>query len=333
MLVGTGELGFNGDELPPSETRLAAPMSVRQAPDVSLVLVDFSNMRVRTLTEDGLVRTLVGSGVHAYSQLGAPALESPLENPIDARYGSDGSLYIAPFHEGRVLRIDAQGRIELAACSGESLEHGGDGGDALGATMGYPGGLAIAPDGTLYVSDWTHSRVRRIGLDGRIETVVGTGERGFDAAGLGPSVRLSRPTFLDLSPDGALLIADSGNHRIARLDPVSLAVATVAGTGEAGYTGDDEPASEARLDTPMGVLASPDGGFWIADSGNDVVRAVAGDGTISTVAGDPSAELLLDPAPALQVQLRTPVGMALSPDGDLWIAERDGHRILEWRRP
>lgn len=316
VLAGTGELGFNGDGLPALETLLASPMSVRRDPDGRPVLVDFSNMRLRAVADDGTIETVVGSGMHAFSDIGAQALQTPLENPIDARWGPDGLLYIAPFHEGRVIRISAAGVVERVLGTGESLDHGGDGGDALDATMGYPGGVAFGDDGSLYVSDWTHSRVRRVREDGAIETVAGTGERGFDAAGFGPDVRLTSPTFLDVDAEGRLLIADSGNHRIARLDPTTLELRTVAGTGAGGTGGDGGAATSALLDQPIAVLDDPEGGFWISDSGNDVVRKVGADGTIETVVTD----------------LETPAGLALSPTGALWIAERDGHRIVEWRR-
>ncbi len=331
-MLGTGELGFNGDGLDPLQTRLASPMAVRRGPGGELVVVDFSNMRIRALDAGGAVSTVAGSGFHAYSDVGAAALDSPLENPIDARWGPDGLLYIAPFHEGRVIRVDAAGRVELAVGSGENLEHGGDGGAAASATMGYPGGIAFGDDGSLYVSDWTNHRVRRVGPDGTIATVAGTGEAGFDPSGPGPEVRLHHPGALDVAADGALLIADGGNHRVARLDPVDLELSTAAGAGEAGFAGDGGPAVDALLDEPLGVLADPEGGFWIADSGNGVVRRVDADGDIVTRLGDPEAAPMEGSAGLIDARLRMPVGLAWGPGGQLWIGERDGHRVLEWRR-
>ena len=209
VLIGTGELGFNGDGLPGTDTALASPMSVREDPQGRPIVVDFSNMRLRVVDADtGSVQTLVGSGIHAYSEPGAAALDSPLENPVDARWGPDGLLYVAPLHEGRVIRVSEDGRIERVACTGESLDSTGDGGAALDATMGYPAGIAWGSDGTLFVSDNTNHRVRAVSPDGVIDTVIGTGERGFDLEGAGSAVRLSHPIQLEVVGE-RLLVADS----------------------------------------------------------------------------------------------------------------------------
>lgn len=334
VVLGTGALGFNGDGLPPLETMLASPTSVREAPGGGPLVVDFSNMRLRVIGDDGLVTTLVGDGTHAYSEPGAAADATPLENPIDARWGPDGLLYIAPLHEGRVIRIGANGTVELVAGTGASLAHGGDGGDALDATMGYPGGLAFDADGTLYLSDSTNHRIRRVSLDGTIETVAGTGERGFDRAGRGTDVRLSSPAMLEVDrATDRLLIADRGNDRVAVLDLETGELTTLAGTGEPGWDGDGGPSADAMLDEPYGLAAADDGTIWIAEVGNDVVRRVTPDGTIDTVAGSRDQVAAADVplgAPALEFPLRGPAGIELLPDGDLLLAERSGHRVVRW---
>lgn len=288
-------------------------------------------MRLRVLDE-GVVGTAVGVGIHAFSEPGVDAQQSPLENPIDARWGPDGLLYIAPLHEGRVIRVDAVGRIERVAGTGESLETSGDGGPALEATMGYPAGLAWGSDGTLYVSDHTNHRVRAVAEDGTIETVLGTGERGFDREGLGAEVRLSYPMQLEVV-GGRLLVADSGNHRVGELDLDSGRFRTVAGTGEAGRDGDGGPAADARLDEPTGLAADGDGRVWIADLGNGAVRELSPDGTLHTVleAGSDGAGEgeVFEPHEA---PLRRPAGLALTASGELLIADRGTHRVLLWRR-
>ena len=331
VLLGTGELGFNGDGSPGPETALASPTAVREDPQGRPMVVDFSNMRLRVLdSDDDRVRTIVGSGIHAYSEPGARALESPLENPVDARWGPDGLLYIAPLHEGRVIRIGEDGRIERVACTGESLDSTGDGGAALEATMGYPGGLAWSSDGTLFVSDNTNHRVRAVSPEGAIETVIGTGARGFDQQGAGIEVRLSSRMQLEVV-DERLLVADSGNHRVGELDLETGLFRTVAGTGEDGFTGDGGPATSARLSEPTG-LAVGEGRIWVGDLGNGVVREIAPDGTIETVvSGDPD-DAEGDGFDALETPLRLPAGLATTSTGELLIADRGAHRVFLWRR-
>ncbi len=330
--MGTGELGFNGDGLPGPETMLASPMAAREDPDGRPVVIDFSNMRLRAVQgDDGLVQTIVGSGIHAYSEPGAAALESPLENPIDARWGPDGLLYVAPLHEGRLIRVGEDGRIERVVCTGESLDSTGDGGAALDATMGYPGGLAWGSDGTLFVSDNSNHRVRAVSPDGVIDTVIGTGERGFDLEGEGISVRLSYPMQLEVVGE-RLLVADSGNHRVGELDLATGMFRTLVGTGEEGFAGDGGPATSARLSEPTG-LAAMDGRIWVGDLGNGVVREIAPDGMIETVVGGSADDAEGDVFDAMSAPLRRPAGLATTAAGELLIADRGAHRVFLWRRP
>jgi len=331
-LMGTGFLGFNGDGAA-DESALASPTAVREDPDGRPLVVDFSNMRLRVLDEADVVTTVVGNGLHAFSEPGADRLATPLENPIDARYGPDGLLYIAPLHEGRVIRIDDAGRVERVACTGTSLNEGGDGGSALDATMGFVGGLAFGPDGTLYVSDNSNHQVRAVQIGGEITTVLGTGERGFDADGDGTQVRLNSPVMLQIVGD-ELWVVDAGNHRVAALDLATGQVRTVVGTGDEGYAGDGGPAEEATLSDPFGIATDGER-VWIADLGNKVVREIAADGVISTViAGsgeiDPEeTRRVFDP---LDAPVFSPAGLHVAEDGTLLLTDRGTHRVLRWVR-
>lgn len=324
--VGTGELGWNGDGLPGDETRLASPTSVAVDLDGRPVIVDYSNMLIRRVEDDGTVTSIVGNGRHAYSEIGADALETPLENPVDARWGPDGLLYVLPQHEGRLIRIESSGAVGRVCGTGQ-LGDTGDGGPALEAELGYTGGFAFG-DGDLYIADNTNSRVRRVRGE-EIQTVLGTGEGGLGEPGYGPETAIRNPERI-VWDDGRLLVADASNHRVLALDPETLQVTLVAGTGESGYTGDGGPASEATLNRPTGVLPIA-GGVLVADFENTALRFVDADGSIETVAGGFDLnEDLLDSEEPLLMPIRRPAGLALTPDGDLLIAERSGHRLLRW---
>ncbi len=328
-VMGNGELGFNGDGLAALDTRLATPTDVLIDAQDRIIVVDYSNMRLRRLEPDGTVQTIVGNGIHAYSEPGALALDTPLENPIDAAYGPDSLLYVQPQHEGRVIYVNEAGTIERCAGTGE-LSDTGDGGPALDATMGYGGGIAVASDGTLYISDQSFSRVRRVSIDGSIDTVIGTGERGTGAAGAGPEFALDLPERVTLDEaNNRLLLADTRNHRVVGMDLDTLQVQVLAGRGTEGYSGDGGPALDAELAAPVAVSVAPGGQLVIADLNNDVLRVVYTDGTIDTVAGSPgiSPSKVADP---LGQRVRNPAGMAWTAAGDLLVAERGGHRVLQW---
>ncbi|MCB9674654.1 MAG: hypothetical protein H6737_06015 [Alphaproteobacteria bacterium] len=329
-VMGNGELGFNGDGLPAAETRLASPTSVAVAPDGRPVAVDYSNMRLRVV-RDGLVETLVGSGEHAYSELGVDARDTPLENPIDAKWGPDGVLYVLPQHEGRVIMIGPDDIVEPCIGTGIIGDYG-DGVHALDARMGFGAGLAIDSDGTVYISDQGFNRVRRVGPDGTIRTVLGTGSAGEGAPGYGPEVAIAGVERIALDVErNRLLVADAMNHRVLAMDLDDLQVTLVAGSGARGYAGDGGPAVEAELNNPVGVEVTPDGHVLIGDLANRVIRVVTPEGTISTLAGGGDPEVHGYPARPEEAPLRGPAGMAWSDEGDLLIADRSGHRILRWR--
>lgn len=328
-LIGViGELGFNGDELPARKTRLAVPTAVRVTPDDRVAVVDFSNMRIRALDDDGRVRTLAGAGIHAFSEPGLAALETPLENPIDARWDADGRLVIVPLHEGRVLAVGPDGLVEVIACTGESMDVSGDGGPATAATMGFPAGVAFGDDGAMYIADSSHHVIRRVSTDGVIDTVAGTGERGLDPPGPALQGRLNEPGQLDVRGQ-TLYITDTRNHRVAQLDLTTSVLSTFAGRGARGYDGDGGPADAAALAQPLGVFVDGDR-VWIADGGNGAVRVVE-DGVIETVVGGlPGAPS--ERGPLEDFVLGAPSGIAAWRDGYV-VSDRDAQTVVRFSLP
>jgi len=328
IIAGTGELGFNGDEHPARETRLASPSGAFEDMNGNIVIVDYSNMRVRQIDDDGRIRTRVGNGFHAYSEEGADTLETPLENPIDIAWNPMGELCILPQHEGRVVCVNEDDQIERFAGTG-SIADSGDGGPALDAEMGYGGGMVFAADGTLFISDSSHSKVRRISPDGRIDTVLGTGSAGSEPMGHGPETPLRFPGRLAIDEDNRrLIVADTHNHRVLALDIDSLQATVVAGTGESGFSGDGASAETAALNQPLGVAVGPSGGVLIADSRNHVIRYVDPNGTIDTVIGTGETTQSTDSEAPLQFPVVGPAGLSWTTDGHLLVAEQLGHRIL-----
>ena len=278
------------------------------------------------LDGDGLVQTIVGNGIHAYSEPGADPLQTPLENPVDAKWGPDGVLYVLPQHEGRVIRLDA----DVTVCAGTGvIGDAGDGGDALDAEMGYGGGLALGPDGSMFISDNTFSRVRRVTPDGRIDTILGIGEAGTGAPGPGPSMAIRNPERVALDEaNDRLIVADTGNHRVIAVDLGTLRATVIAGTGERGWAGDGGPGAAALLDGPVGVEVVA-GGVLVADLGNDVVRLVDESGDIDVVAGVVGGGESWSDVPEA-FAMKGPAGLAWTDDGDLLVAERTGQRVLRW---
>ncbi len=198
----------------------------------------------------------------------------------------------------------------------------GDGGNAVGARLAGPDGVAVAPDGSVYVADVINSRVRRIAPDGVISTVYGGTACPEPAAGC-------RPVDVAVGPDGALYVADIYRYRVLRVEPGG-GETLVAGNGTPTYSGDGGPATLAGLARPASIAVGPDGSVWITDTAPDLtvrIRRVAPDGTITAaIGGGPapsSGNPFGDGLPADQVRIAnlSDNALAVGPDGTVYVAD------------
>jgi sugar lactone lactonase YvrE len=203
----------------------------------------------------------------------------------------------------------------------------GDGAAATSANIFGSNGLALDSFGNLYIADSANHRVRKVGLDGNISTVAGTGTAGFAGDGAAAkSAALNYPVMLAFSAIGELLIVDYGNHRVRRvgLDGV---IATVAGNGTEGFAGDGAAATAAQLNNPIGIAVGADGSMYIGDAQNHRVRKVSPSGVISTIAGTGTAGFAGDGAAATAAQFNFPGALAIDAAGDLFVADYANNRV------
>jgi sugar lactone lactonase YvrE len=251
------------------------------------------------------------------------ATEVALVQPAAAAFAPDGSLYLAV--QNVIQRVDVTGEISIIAGTGD-LGDGGDGGRATSAQLRNPRGLAVDGHGQVFVADTGNHRIRRIDADGMITTVAGIGQAGFAGdKGLATTASLSSPSGITVDGLGTLHVADTGNHRVRRVDTAGI-IDTVAGTGTGGFGGDGGQAISALLQFPAAVVTDRDDNLYIADSSNHRVRKVTSAGIITTVAGTGSAGFNGDGRPATTAQLSNPIGLALD-NAALLIADRDNGRV------
>jgi sugar lactone lactonase YvrE len=249
---------------------------------------------------------------------------SSILSPTGLAYDASGNLYFADADRHQIFESTLAGQLLVIAGTG-TQGYSGDGAVATAAQLNAPQAIAIAADGTMYIAD-TGNNVIRVVSNGAISTIAGTGKAAFSGDnGPATAAALASPNALAIDITGALLIADSGNHRIRRV--ANGIITTVAGNGTQGFFGDSGPATAAQLDTPSGIATAPDGRIFIADTHNHRIRVVDNTGTISTFAGIGRPGFFGDNALATAAQFDSPRGLALTASGVLLVADTNDQRV------
>jgi uncharacterized protein (TIGR03437 family) len=325
--ASTGFCGSSGDGGPATSAQIT-PYSI--AADLAGNLYIAGAGRIRRVTRDGRIDTIAGTGTRGYSGDGGPAVSAQLSYTPGIAVDSSGNLYVADINNSRVRKITLEGIISTVAGNG-GFGFDGDGGPATVATLDSPQGVAVDPSGNIYIDDIGNSRIRMVAPNGKITTVAGSGDSMLDGGysgdgGLALSASLRKPTGVALDSSGSLYVADSGNNRIRKV-ATDGTISTFAGTGTQAYSGDGGPASSAQFYDPEGIGFNAAGELFIADAGNNCVRKIARDGTVTTIAGTGVPGYSGDGGPATHAQLDYPIAVAFDPTGNLLIADQDNSVI------
>jgi uncharacterized protein (TIGR03437 family) len=231
------------------------------------------------------ITTVAGSDASGDNSL---ATYVPLLQPEGVAIDGLGGVYLADAADNRVRRISSAGIIETVAGTGLP-GFSGDGGAATAAQLNQPYGVALDAAGDLYIADLGNALVRRIDTHGIITTVAGGGTLPptNSAQGVDPlHAQLNSPRNVATAPDGSVYVSDFGGQYVYRLSTAGT-LTVIAGTGSAGFSGDNGAANVAQVAYPAGLTVGPDGTtLYLADSGNGRVRMIA-DATITTAAQVP----------------------------------------------
>jgi uncharacterized protein (TIGR03437 family) len=273
------------------------------------------------------IRTLAGNGRRGDQGDGQLATLAGLFEPSALVIDRVGNILVADSGNNRVRRIAPNGVVTAYAGNG-TLGSRGDGGPASAASLNGPHGLALDSKGNLYIADTFNHRIRRVTPAGLISTVAGNGQDGM-LGDDGPAVDASLYLPFGVAIDGAdnLIIADTGNLRLRRVDLSTGRITTIAGNGRFGTTGDGLPAREASFMSPYGVTVDSLGTIYVADGEDHRVRRIDQQGIITAWAGTGVRGGIGDGRPALEAQLNSPSFLSTDPDGNLYIADYGNHRI------
>jgi hypothetical protein len=275
---------------------------------------------------NGRAHIIAGTGRRGVASTGGSALESSLGKPQSVCVDKLGRAYVADAFNHVVIRIERDGRLTRFAGSGRPGS-AGDGGSASEAQLNQPYDVSLGQSGDLFIADFGNHRIRKVTSDGRIQTVAGTGEVGYDGDG-GPATRarLHGPYGVFAEPGGGFLIGDSFNNVVRRVDDRGI-IQTLAGNGRAGYGGDGGPARDAMLDAPQSIYVDPSGRIYIGDEHNHAIRVVDASGVISGFAGTGVPGFSPDGALASEARLNDPENLLVRADGSIIFTEAGNHRV------
>lgn len=265
---------YSGDGGMAYSSHLNVPLSVAVDGSGNIYISDTGNNVVRQVDVNGEIHTIIGTGAQGSSGDNGPASAALIYGPNGIAFDASGNLYLADSQNHIIRKVSTSGIITTIAGTPGQSGYSGDGGNATSARLDTPVAIAIDHDGTIYFSDHS-SVIRRISPSGKISTIAGTGEEGYSGdGGKATDAKLLAPKGIAIATDGSIIIADSGNNRIRRIVPETGVIDTIAGTGEAGYSGDGGLAVNAKLSNPQGVATGSNGKIYVAESGSSVVRLI-----------------------------------------------------------
>jgi trimeric autotransporter adhesin len=343
------EGGFSGDNGQATEAALNGPSGVTVDGFGNIYIADSCNNRIRKVCKaTGEIVTVAGTGEQGYYGDGGLAVSAALNDPQGISLDSAGNIYIADMGNNRIRKVDTFGIITTVAGNGNTavsrppdngLYNGaffGDNGPATEAIISYPSGVALDDTGNLYIAASGDHLIRKMSTSGIITTVAGTVGEGRGLGDNGPATEAYfYCTGVAVDSAGNIYIADSGQHRIRKVD-TSGTITTVAGNGEWGRPANNVPATETGLMQPAGVAVDNAGNIYIADESSHQIYKVSSNTGITTVAGngyipDPEYPFIGsyfgDNGPAAGAGLNFPVGVAIAGSGDMYIADFYNHRI------
>jgi hypothetical protein len=321
------------------------PDGVYQDSSSNMFISDNANQYVRELLNStGDVNLFAGTGTAGYNGDGGPATSAEIYYPEGLSRDASGNIFFADSYNYIIRKVDTSGNISTVAGTPDSAGYSGDGGPATSAQLYYPADVFVDSYGNMFITDYQNHVIREVvcavtgtltctppagETAGNIYTVAGNNALGGGYGGDGgpaTSAKLYYPTSAAVDSAGNLYIADYQNYRIREVNAATGIINTIAGNGNAGFTGDG-PALENSLFYPIFVRPDANGNVFIVDSYNHRIRWVDGGGTLTTFAGNGTAAFGGDGGPATSAEFYYPDALFEDASGNFLISDQYNFRI------
>jgi uncharacterized protein (TIGR03437 family) len=274
----------------------------------------------------GTMTTITGTGTPGFNGEVVPPATAQLNTPLGVAADGSGNYFVADTGNRRVREGQPGGNFFTKAGNGNA-SYFGDGMAATLASVNQPEGVAVDGAGNLYIADTFDNVVRKVAANGVISTIAGFGTPGFGGDG-GPatSAKLNRPRAVAVDAQGSVYVADTGNNRVRKIDPLGN-ISTVAGDGTADFAPADGTATQQGLSDPRGVAVDRAGNVYVAETGHNRVRRISPAGAITTIAGSGACCYTGDGGLATLAQLNQPWGVAVDSAGNVYVADSGNNAI------
>ena len=325
VVAGNGVRGFSGDGGDALRASFDQPRGLAIDRDGNLFIADGRNFRVRRVSTNGIVTTVAGNGRQGVTGDGGPATAAAVDT-WNMAFDNNGNLLLGDYNNSRLRRLDRQGIITTIGGNGKNT-FSGDGKPAT-ETSFVPFALHVDSQNRILVTDVINFRVYRIGTDGILTTIAGTGDRISSGDG-GPAVAAGLTNASGVTTDtaGNVVIADTSGRRIRRINSAGI-ISTIVGGSAAPVGTTPVAALEAAVGLVTTIVRDGQGRYYVADGDDPRFLQVSADfRTVVKIAGNGQFKSLPPRTPASLVTMTEPSGMAFGPNGTFYYTESGGHRL------